>query len=465
MPEQSAEPGLRAVPDDADGAELRTPPHDLDAERGVLGGLMLAPGTIDEVAALIGPVDFYRPAHGVVFEAILQLHRRGEPADAVTVNGELARLGESARTGGAPYLHTLIQTVPTAANATYYAQLVREASDLRRAIQVGTAIVQRAHGGVPAGELIPWAQEELLRQESAPADVPDLLQAADEGFDWLGTDPADDPARIAVPYIDLDPVLEGLQPGQLIVIGARPAVGKSVVALDIARHAALRQGASTYFASVEMQRREVLLRLVAAEGRIPLNVLRGRQLREEDWQRAVKVRERIAASPGLLIDDCEHVTVDTIRAGLRRMAHRAEIGPARLLVVDYLQLLKGVGGGRRGFENRQTEVADISRNLKLLAREFEIPVVALSQLNRASEARSDKKPTMADMRESGAIEQDSDVVMLLHREDVTEKESPRSGEMDIIVAKNRNGPTTTVPVAFQGHYARAANLGTALGPR
>ncbi|MEV3927044.1 replicative DNA helicase [Actinomadura coerulea] len=461
MTQEIPAPGLHAVPDDA---ELRTPPHDLDAERGVLGGLMLAPAAIDEVATLIGPADFYRPAHGVVFEAIVQLHRRGEPADAVTVNGELSRLGESARTGGAPYLHTLIQTVPTAANATYYARLVREASDLRRAIQVGTAIVQRAHSGTPAGELFPWAQEELLRQESAPVDVPDLLQAADEGFDWLGTDPADDPARIAAPYIDLDPVLEGFQPGQLIVIGARPAVGKSVVALDIARHAALQQGAATYFASVEMQRREVLLRLVAAEGRIPLNVLRGRQLREEDWQRAAKVRERIAASPGLLIDDSEHVTVDTIRAGLRRMAHRAEIGPARLLVVDYLQLLKGVGGGRRGFENRQTEVADISRNLKLLAREFEIPVVALSQLNRASEARSDKKPTMADMRESGAIEQDSDVVMLLHREDVTEKESPRSGEMDIIVAKNRNGPTTTVPVAFQGHYARAANLGTALTP-
>ena len=455
-------PDLRAVPDDA---ELRTPPHDLTAEQSVLGGMMLAPDVIDEGAALIGPADFYRPAHGVIFEAIHQLHRRGEPADAVTVNGELARLGESGRTGGAPYLHTLIQTVPTAANATHYAALVREASDLRRAIQVGTSIVQRAYGGTPAGELFPWAQEELLRSESAPADIPDLLQAADEGFDWLGTDPADDPARIAAPYLDLDPVVEGFQPGQLIVIGARPAVGKSVVALDIARHAALRQGAPTYFASVEMQRREVVLRLVAAEGRIPLQALRSRQMREEDWQRAAKVRERIAASPGLLIDDSEHVTVDTIRAGLRRMAHRAEIGPARLLVVDYLQLLKGSGGGRRGYENRQVEVAEISRNLKLMAREFEIPVVALSQLNRASEARQDKKPTMADMRESGAIEQDSDVVLLLHREDVTEKESPRSGEMDIIVAKNRNGPTTTVPVAFQGHYARAADLGPAPGPR
>lgn len=454
-PLETPAPGLQAVDD---GIDLRTLPHNIDAEMCVLGGMMLAPSVIDDIAALIAVGDFYRPAHSMIYDAIRDLHRRGEGADAVTVYAELCRRGQQSRTGEAEYLHALVHKVPTAANAVYYARIVRETSELRKLIAVGTQIVHRAYAAKDdAGGLVSWAQEELLREETAPADVPRLDEALDDAFEWLDTDPAEDTARIAAPYADLDRLLEGFQPGQLVIIGARPGIGKSVVALDIARAAALQQQAPVYFSSVEMRRQEVVLRAIAAEGRIPLNILRGRRLTEAHWDKVAAVRNRIANTPNLLIDDSEYVTVDTIRAGLRRMTHRSDVGAPRLLVVDYLQLLKLPGTSKKP-ENRQVEIAEISRNLKLLAREFEIPVIALSQLNRNPEARSDKRPAVSDLRESGAQEQDADVVILLHREDATDKESPRAGEMDIIVGKNRSGPTGTVAVAFQGHYARATDM-------
>lgn len=446
-------PDLRVV----DDGELRTLPHDIAAEQSTLGGMLLASYVADDVAAVVSASDFYRPAHGRIFEAVMRLTRDGEPADAVTVAAELARAGELERCGGATYLHTLISGVPTAANATYYAGIVRGLRRMRDMVEVGTRVAQRGYAGDPSSvdALLAEAQADLVAQEcDASADVPTLDAALDEALEWLDSDPAADPAHVPVPYADLDRLLDGFRPGQMITIGARPAVGKSMVALDIARHAALRGGVPVYFASLEMRRMELLLRLVAAEAQIPLDTLRGRRLGEAEWERAAKVRAKVTDSPKLLIDDTAGNSIDRIRAGLRRMERRGDVGPARLVVIDYLQLLKG----RTGAENRQVEVAEISRGIKLLAREFDVPVVVLAQLNRGPEQRADKRPMVSDLRESGAVEQDSDVVVLIHREDVTDKESPKAGEADLIVGKNRNGPTGLASVAFQGHYSRFADM-------
>jgi replicative DNA helicase len=451
-------PDLRVV----DEAELRTLPHDLAAEQAALGGMLLAPHVVDEVAALLGAGDFYRPAHQIIFEAITRIHGQGAPADAVTLAAELTRTGELERCGSAMYLHTLTAAVPTAANAAYYAGIVAGNAKMRRLVEVGTRLAQRGYHGDPeqADELLTQAHEDLILDEDNHDDVPALDTALDDLFGWLETDPAEDPTRIPAPYADLDRLLDGLHPGQMVTIGARPAIGKSVVALDLARHAALRAGAPVYFASLEMRRRELLMRLTSAEARIPLDAVRGRRMSDAQWIKAAEVRNAVAEAPHLLIDDNPNATVDTIRAGLRRMARRADIGPARLVVIDYLQLLSS-----RSAENRQVQVSELSRRLKLLAREFDIPVVVLAQLNRGSEQRTDKRPAVSDLRESGAIEQDSDVVILLHREDAYDKESPRSGEMELIVGKNRNGPTGIAQAAFQGHYSRAVDMAADPGPR
>ena len=430
---------------------MRTPPHDLGAEQCVLGALMLSVDAIDEVTPILDAPDFYRPAHQIIYQTILGLHEQGEPVDVITVLAELTRTGDAARVGHGPYLHTLVATVPTAANAGYYAAIVLDRRKARSLIEVGTALVRRGYDADPgdADAALDRAQQDLLvGLEDGQADVPAADTAFDETLEWLDTDPADDPAHIPLPYTDVDRLLNGLRPGQFIVIGARPGVGKSVVGLDIARHAALRAGAPVYFAALEMSRQSLLLRLAAAEGRIPLNALINRDLNEDHWNRAAKVRQKLADAPHLFIDDCRQVSLGSLRAALRRMA-RQPSGPARLVVIDYLQLMQARGGP----EHRQAAVAELSRGLKLLAGEFEVPIVALSQLNRASVQRADKRPGLADLRESGAIEQDADVVMLLHRDD---EEHP--GEMEIIVPKHRNGPVGTATVVFQGHYSRATDM-------
>lgn len=450
----------RTIPAPASPPEFdpRTPPHDLSAEQCVLGALLLSVDAIDEVAQILAAGDFYRPAHQIIYTTIRRLHDRGEPADAVTVHAELTRNGEADRCGQASYLHTLISTVPTAANAGYYAGIVLDRRKARTLIEVGTGLVRRGYDVDPgdADEALDRAQQDLLTgldgEDQADVPAPDVAFDA-EALEWLAADPADDPARIPLPYMDLDRLLGGLRPGQLVIVGARPAIGKSVVALDIARHAALRAGAPTYVASLEMSRRDLLLRLAAAEGRIPLDRLVNRNLDDGHWEQLAKVRQKLADHPHLFIDDNPNVSLGSLRAALRRMA-RQPCGPARLVVIDYLQLMQARGNA----ENRQVAVAELSRELKLLAKEMDVPVVVLSQLNRASEQRTDKRPGSADLRESGALEQDADVVVLLHREDAYDKESPRAGEMELIVAKQRSGPTSTVTVVFQGHYARAADM-------
>jgi len=433
----------------------RTPPHDLAAEQCVLGGMMLSKDAISDVLDVIRAPDYYRPAHQVVHDVILDLYGRGEPADAVTVAAELTRNGDIARVGGAPYLHTLIASVPTAANAGYYARIVRERAILRRLVEVGTRIVQLGFAGDgDADDLVDRAEAEIYgvtdrRVSEDYLPLAEIMPGALDEIEAIGSR-GGTLAGVPTGFADLDALTNGLHPGQMVVIAARPAMGKSALALDVCRSASIKNGLTSVLFSLEMSRNEITMRLLSAEARVPLHAMRTGQLGEDDWTRLARRMSEVVDAP-LFIDDSPNMSMMEIRSKCRRLKQRNDL---KLVVVDYLQLMSSP----KRVENRQQEVSDLSRSLKLLAKELQVPVVALAQLNRGPELRTDKRPLLADLRESGSIEQDSDVVILLHREDAYERESPRAGEADLIVAKHRNGPTATVTVAFQGHYSRFVDM-------
>jgi replicative DNA helicase len=433
----------------------RTPPHDLAAEQCVLGGMLMSKDAISDVMEVIRPADHYRPAHQVVHEAILELYGRGEPADPVTVSDLLAKRGELARVGGGAYLHTLMASVPTAANAGYYARIVRERAILRRLVEVGTRIVQLGYAGDgDADELVDRAQAEIygVTERRVSEDFLPLSEIMPGALDEIEAIGSRGGVMTGVPtgFADLDALTNGLHAGQMVVIAARPAIGKSTLALDLARASAVKHRLATVMFSLEMSRNEITMRLLSAEARVPLQAMRTGQLGEEDWTRLARRMSEVVDAP-LFIDDSPNMSMMEIRAKCRRLKQRHDL---RMVIVDYLQLMSSP----RRVENRQQEVSEMSRSLKLLAKEIDVPVVAISQLNRGPEQRNDKRPLLSDLRESGSIEQDSDVVILLHREDAYERESPRAGEADMIIAKHRNGPTTTVTVAFQGHYSRFVDM-------
>jgi replicative DNA helicase len=433
----------------------RTPPNDIAAEQCVLGGMMLSKDAISDVLEVIKPADHYRPAHQIVHETILDLYSRGEPADAVTVAAELTKKGDIGKVGGAPYLHTLIASVPTAANAGYYARIVRERAILRRLVEVGTRIVQLGYAGDgDADELVDLAQAEVYgvterRVSDDYLPLSEIMPGALVEIEAIGTRGG---TMTGVPtgFADLDALTNGLHAGQMIVIAARPALGKSTLALDLARAASIKHGLTSVMFSLEMSRNEITMRLLAAEARVALHSMRTGQMSDDDWTRLARRMSEVANAP-LFIDDSPNMSMMEIRAKCRRLKQQHDL---RLVIVDYLQLMTSP----KRVENRQQEVSDLSRSLKLLAKELNVPVIAVAQLNRGPEQRTDKRPMLSDLRESGSIEQDSDVVILLHREDAYERESPRAGEADFIVAKHRNGPTTTVTVAFQGHYSRFVDM-------
>ncbi|MCL6537443.1 MAG: replicative DNA helicase [Acidothermus sp.] len=435
---------------------LRTPPQDIAAEQSVLGGMMLSKDAIADVVETLRGADFYRPAHQVIFDVIVDLYGRGEPADAITVAAELTNRGELSRVGGAAYLHTLIQAVPTAANAGFYARIVAEKAVLRRLAEAGTRIVQLAYStdGADVDDVVDAAQAAVfdVTARRVGEDYVVLEELLQPTLDEIEASGHRDVGLVGVPtgFADLDALTNGLHPGQLVVIAARPAMGKSTLALDLARSAAIRHRLTSVLFSLEMSKTEITMRLLAAESRIPLQTMRTGQMRDEDWVKLTRRLGELAGAP-LFIDDSPNLSMMEIRAKARRLKQRHDL---KLIIVDYLQLMTTHGR----VENRQQEVSQISRSLKLLAKELDLPVVALSQLNRGPEQRTDKRPQLADLRESGAIEQDADVVILLHREDMYEKESPRAGEADLIIAKHRNGPTATLTVAFQGHYSRFVDM-------
>ncbi|MFB7662692.1 replicative DNA helicase [Kitasatospora sp. NPDC056138] len=439
-----------------DGFE-RVPPQDLAAEQSVLGGMLLSKDAIADVVEVLKPADYYRPAHELIHGAILDLYARGEPADPITVAGELTKRGELVRVGGASYLHTLVNSVPTAANAEYYAQIVHERAVLRRLVEAGTRIAgmgYAAEGDVD--EIVNAAQAEIYavteqRTNEDYAPLADIMEGALDEIEAIGSRQGQ-MSGVPTGFADLDALTNGLHPGQMIVIAARPAMGKSTLALDFARACSIHNNLPSVIFSLEMGRNEIAMRLLSAEARVALHHMRSGNMTDDDWTRVARRMPDVTNAP-LYIDDSPNLSMMEIRAKCRRLKQRNEL---KLVVIDYLQLMQS--GGSRRAESRQQEVSDMSRNLKLLAKELELPVIALSQLNRGPEQRTDKKPMVSDLRESGSIEQDADMVILLHREDAYEKESPRAGEADLIVAKHRNGPTATITVAFQGHYSRFVDM-------
>jgi replicative DNA helicase len=608
--------GPRPVDDfGSDGPIGRTPPQDENAEQSVLGAMLLSKDAIADVVEVLRGADFYRPAHELVFDAILDLYGRGEPADAITVAAELTRRGNVARAGGAPYLHTLVAGVPVAANAGYYAGIVREKAILRRLVDAGTKIVQlgyTAEGVVD--DVVDQAQAEVysVTERRASEDYTPLADLMELTIDELEAIGNRDGAMAGVPtgFAELDELTNGLHGGQMVILAARPAIGKalaldtvlptprgwttmgqvavgdelvgsdgwptrvvaatdvledrpcfrvelsdgsaivadalhqwvtetehvrdvrttqelaseiaggavhwirsplplrgeaalthwtrprckrsadhegwkvaavvavdtvavrcvevdapdhlylagssmvpthnSTLGLDIARSASIKNGLTSVIFSLEMSRTEITMRLLSAEARIPLHHMRNGKMSDEDWNKLVRKMGEVSEAP-LFIDDSPNLTMMEIRAKARRLKQRHDL---RLIVIDYLQLMTS---GKK-VESRQLEVSEFSRQIKLLAKELDVPVVAISQLNRGSEQRTSKRPLLSDLRESGSLEQDSDMVILLHREDVYEKESTRPGEADLIVAKHRNGPIKDLVLAFQGHYSRFVDM-------
>lgn len=659
--------GYDDVPDR--GGFERLPPQDLEAEQSVLGGMLLSKDAIADVVEVLKGHDFYKPAHEIIYAAVLDLYAKGEPADPITVAHELTKRGELSKVGGAGYVHSLVQTVPTAANAEYYAEIVHERAVLRRLVQAGTRITQMGYAADgDVDEIVNSAQAEVYavtEQRTAEDYLPlgDIMEGALDEIEAI-SNRSGEMTGVPTGFTDLDSLTNGLHPGQMIVIAARPAMGKclaaetlvteaatgealtiaefvrrglageplrvhtlgadwrlravrpsdfipngrrevlrlttvggrtitatpnhpfrtldgwvplgeltpgdhlavadppataddvgvppvvdeplpaearrlidaargersdssgaaggvqrqgtgpvgreelrrlaselrapelreladsvvrwdpvatiepageaevydltvdgthnflaqgivvhnSTLALDFARACSIKHNLPSVIFSLEMGRNEIAMRLLSAEARVALHHMRSGSMTDEDWNRVARQMAEVNEAP-LYIDDSPNLSMMEIRAKCRRLKQRHDL---RLVVIDYLQLMQS--GGSRRPESRQQEVSDMSRNLKLLAKELEVPVIALSQLNRGPEQRTDKKPMVSDLRESGSIEQDADMVILLHREDAYEKESPRAGEADLIVAKHRNGPTATITVAFQGHYSRFVNM-------
>ena len=433
----------------------RTPPHDLLAEQSALGGMLLSKDAVADVIETVRGADFYIPKHELVFEAILTLYSHGEPTDVITVTDQLTKTGELQRAGGAEYLHTLTALVPTAANAGFYASIVQEKAILRRLVEAGTRIVQMGYASEgEVTDLVNNAQAEIYGVTGAEAveDYVPLVTAIETAVDEIEAASGRDGEMTGVPtgFADLDELTNGLHGGQLIIVAARPGLGKSTLALDFARAATIKHKMPAIFFSLEMGRSEIATRLLAAESSIPMHTLRKGNMDSRDWARLANTRGEIADAP-LYIDDSPNMTLVEIRAKCRRLSQRSGL---RMVIIDYLQLMTS---GKK-VENRQQEVSEFSRALKLLAKELDVPVIALSQLNRNSEQRADKKPALSDLRESGSLEQDADIVILLHRETGLERDDPRMGEADLIVAKHRNGRQDTIGVSFSGMYSRFSDM-------
>jgi replicative DNA helicase len=566
----------------------RMPPQDPDAEQSVLGSMLLSKDAIADVNEQVKGPDFYRPAHETIYDAIVDLYGRGEPADPVTVAAELQRRGELQRVGGAPYLHTLTANVPIAANAGYYASIVREKAILRRLVDAGTRIAQMGYAGEgDVDDTVDRAQAEVyaITEKRQAEDYAPLSEIMEATLDEIEAISNRDGQMVGVPtgFADLDELTNGLHGGQMVIVAARPAMGKalaldtplatptgwttmgqvrvgdqlygadgkpttvvaatevmtgrpcyevvfsdgsrivadaqhqwstggrvrtteeiartlelvhtiampgggevkvesstpvpsvpvrcvevdnddhlylagptmipthnSTLGLDLCRAASIHNNMTSVIFSLEMTKSEITMRLLSAEAKIPLNHIRNGPMTDEDWTKLARKMGEVSGAP-LFIDDSPNMTMMEIRAKARRLKQRHDL---KLIVIDYLQLMSS---GKK-VESRQLEVSEFSRQIKLLAKELDVPIIALSQLNRGPEQRADKRPMMSDLRESGSIEQDADIVMLLHREDAYEKESSRPGEADIIVAKHRNGPTRDVTVLFQGHYSRFVDM-------
>ena len=432
-------------------AQLRIPPHSHEAEASVLGGLLLDNNSWDKVADLLVEADFYRYEHRLVFSSISSLVNVSRPADVITVFEQMQSQGKADEIGGLGYLNSLAQYVPSSANIRRYAEIVRERSILRKLVSVSDEIATSAlnTNGRPVTLVLDEAEQKIfsigeegsrMRQGFQSMDklVLQLLDRVEE----MSLNP-NDITGVPTGFYDLDRMTSGMQAGDLIVLAARPSMGKTALAINIAEHVALKEDLPVAVFSMEMGASQLAIRIVGSIGRIDQGRLRTGKLIDDEWPRLSEAIEKLKAV-SLSIDETPGLNTSELRASARRLARSC--GKLGLVVVDYLQLMSGSGGGDG--ENRATELGEISRGLKMLAKELQCPVIALSQLNRGVEQRTDKRPMMSDLRESGAIEQDADVIMFIYRDDYYNKDSKEPNVAEIIIAKQRNGPTGTVKLTF-----------------
>jgi replicative DNA helicase len=438
--------------------EVRTPPHSVEAEQAVLGGLMLDSNAWDAVADIVNASDFYRRDHRLIFEAISEVAENRGSCDAVTVSEQLERKGRLEEIGGLAYLGTIARDTPSAANVRAYAEIIRERSVLRQLVSAGGEIAASATDsrGRSASELVDEAERRVFeiaergsRGKSGFVAIKDVLPQTIDRLDLLHQSPGEI-RGVPTGFTLLDKKTTGLQPGDLIVIAGRPSMGKTTLAVNIAENAAIAKGVPSAIFSMEMSAEQMTLRLISSLGRVNQTHLRTGNFSEEDWSRIQGAMAQLSSAP-LYVDESPALTPTEVRARARRLKRERGLG---LVVVDYLQLMQ-VPGTK---ENRATEISEISRSLKALAKELQVPVVALSQLNRAVEQRTDKRPVMSDLRESGAIEQDSDLILLIYRDEVYDPNTTRRGVADIIIAKQRNGPVGEIQLTFLGEYTRFENL-------
>ncbi len=447
---------------DDEVARLRMPPHSIEAEQSVLGGLLLDNSAWDRAGDLLTDSDFYRFEHRAIYAAIGALINASKPADVITVFEQLQSLGKAEECGGLVYLNALAQSVPSAANLRRYAEIVRERAVLRKLVSASDEIATSAFNpqGRAVSEILDEAEAKIFkigeegsrsRQgfQSMDALVVQLLDRVTE----LHENGAEEVTGVRTGYFDLDRMTAGFQPGDLIVLAARPSMGKTALALNIAEHVAVQEGLPVVIFSMEMGAAQLALRLVGSLGRIDQQHLRTGALKDDEWGRLTEAIEKLGTI-SMFIDESPALSPSELRARARRQARQC--GKLGLIVVDYLQLMSGSGGNE---ENRATVIGEISRGLKSLAKELQCPVIALSQLNRSVESRTDKRPMMSDLRESGAIEQDADVIMFIYRDEYYTKEACKEpGVAEVIIGKQRNGPTGTVKLTFLKPLTKFDNL-------
>jgi len=439
---------------------LRTPPHSVEAEQAVIGGLLLDTQAWDQVGDSVGADDFYRPDHRLIFEAIAELVAESKAIDVVTVSEQLARRGKLQDAGGLAYLGTLARETPTAANARAYAQIVRERALLRSLVSAGTAIATSVYSeeGLSARDLVNQAEQRVFeiaergarRTEGAQA-VRSMLPGLIDKIDEWHNNP-DKLRGVATGFVDFDRRTGGLRGGDLVIVAGRPSMGKTTLAINMAENVALDPNVkgSVLIFSMEMPSEQLMTRMLSSVGGVPMHDIRSGRISDQDWVRITSATSQLAEAR-IFIDETPGLTPTELRARSRRVKREHGLD---MVVVDYLQLMQ-VSGTK---ENRATEISEISRGLKALAKELNVPVIALSQLNRSVEQRESKKPVMSDLRESGAIEQDADMILFIYREEVYDKNTPRKGEADIDLAKHRNGETGYFTLTFQGQFTRFQNF-------
>ncbi|KQW55281.1 replicative DNA helicase [Variovorax sp. Root411] len=441
-------------------AQLRIPPHSIEAESSVLGGLLLDNGAWDRMGDLLVDGDFYRHEHKLIYAAIGGLINATKPADVITVYEQLQNLGKADEIGGLVYLNSLAQYVPSASNIRRYAEIVRERSILRKLVSAADEIATQAFNpqGKQVDKILDEAEQKIFNIGEEGTRMKQGFQSMDslvvELLDRV-TEMAENPndiTGIRTGFHDFDKMTSGLQAGDMIVLAARPSMGKTSLAINIAEHVALEEGLPVAVFSMEMGASQLAVRIVGSIGRIDQGHLRTGKLSDEEWPRLTEAIEKLR-TVSLHIDETPGLSTSELRANARRLAR--QYGRLGLIVVDYLQLMSTSSSGD---ENRATAVGEISRGLKMLAKELKCPVIALSQLSRGVESRTDKRPMMSDLRESGAIEQDADIIMFIYRDDYYNKESKEPGVAEVIISKHRNGPTGTVKLAFLKPITKFENL-------